>query len=92
MATHFSRLLRHAWVTVGLFLFPGHHTGSSYVITDGLIDMMKVEPRHLDSEANMLLHRPKDCWHLRLLDIPVDHYIALLHVFCWAVKYVSSLL
>jgi hypothetical protein len=22
---HFSRLLRHAWVTVGLFLFPGHH-------------------------------------------------------------------
>jgi hypothetical protein len=28
MATHFSRLLRHAWVTVGLFLFPGHHTGS----------------------------------------------------------------
>jgi len=25
---HFSRLLRHAWVTVGLFLFPGHHTGN----------------------------------------------------------------
>jgi hypothetical protein len=25
--THFSRLLWHAWVTVGLFLFPGHHTG-----------------------------------------------------------------
>jgi hypothetical protein len=22
VATHFSRLLRHAWVTVGLFLFP----------------------------------------------------------------------
>jgi hypothetical protein len=29
MATHFSRLLRHAWITVGLFLFPGHHTGDS---------------------------------------------------------------
>jgi hypothetical protein len=29
MATHFSRLLRHAWVTVVLFLFPGHHTGVS---------------------------------------------------------------
>jgi hypothetical protein len=28
VATHFSRLLRHAWVTVGLFLFPGHHMGS----------------------------------------------------------------
>jgi hypothetical protein len=25
--THFSRLLRHAWVTVGLFFNPGHHTG-----------------------------------------------------------------
>jgi hypothetical protein len=29
VATHFSRLLRHAWVTVGLFLFPGHHTGNT---------------------------------------------------------------
>jgi hypothetical protein len=26
--THFSRLSRHAWVTVGLFFNPGHHTGS----------------------------------------------------------------
>jgi hypothetical protein len=26
--THFSRLLRHAWVTVGLFFSPGHHTGT----------------------------------------------------------------
>jgi hypothetical protein len=31
LGTHFSRLLRHAWVTVGLFLLPGHHTGN-YVI------------------------------------------------------------
>jgi hypothetical protein len=29
VAAHFSRLLRHAWVTVGLFLFPGHHTGNT---------------------------------------------------------------
>jgi hypothetical protein len=28
VATHFSHLLRHAWVTVGLFLFPAHHTGT----------------------------------------------------------------
>jgi hypothetical protein len=28
VATHFSRLLRHAWVTVGLFLFPCYHTRS----------------------------------------------------------------
>jgi hypothetical protein len=27
VAAHFSRLLRHIWVTVGLFLFSGHHTG-----------------------------------------------------------------
>jgi hypothetical protein len=26
LGTHFSRLLRHAWVTVGLFLSSGHHT------------------------------------------------------------------
>jgi hypothetical protein len=30
--THFSRFLRHAWVTVGLFLFPGHHTGTQSII------------------------------------------------------------
>jgi len=34
VATHFSRLLRHAWVTVGLFLFPGHHTAKSKQPTD----------------------------------------------------------
>jgi hypothetical protein len=27
LGTHFSRLLRHSWVTVGLFFNPGHHTG-----------------------------------------------------------------
>jgi hypothetical protein len=27
LGTHFSRLLRHEWVTVGLFFYPGHHTG-----------------------------------------------------------------
>jgi hypothetical protein len=31
VATHFSRLLRHVWVTVGLFLFPGHHTGKDFL-------------------------------------------------------------
>jgi hypothetical protein len=29
MATHFSRLLRYAWVTVGLFLVHVHHTGNN---------------------------------------------------------------
>jgi hypothetical protein len=30
VATQFSRLLRHAWVTVRLFLFPSHHTGNIF--------------------------------------------------------------
>jgi hypothetical protein len=30
VATHFSCLLQHAWVTVGLFLFPGHHMVKSH--------------------------------------------------------------
>jgi hypothetical protein len=34
LGTHFSRLLRHAWVTVGLFLFPDHHTGRYYNKSD----------------------------------------------------------
>jgi hypothetical protein len=28
LGTHFSRLLRHEWVTVGLFFNPGHYTGA----------------------------------------------------------------
>jgi hypothetical protein len=28
LGTHFSRLLRHAWVTVGLFFNPRHRTGN----------------------------------------------------------------
>jgi hypothetical protein len=28
LGNHFSRLLRHAWVTVRLFFNPGHHTGT----------------------------------------------------------------
>jgi hypothetical protein len=27
LGTHFSRLLRHGWVTMGLLFNPGHHTG-----------------------------------------------------------------
>jgi hypothetical protein len=27
LGTHFSRLLRYTWVTVGLFFNPGHHMG-----------------------------------------------------------------
>jgi hypothetical protein len=37
VATHFSRLLHHAWDTVGLFLFPGHHTGINNVFMKVLL-------------------------------------------------------
>jgi hypothetical protein len=30
LGTHFSRLLRHAWVTVGLSFNRGHHMGSKF--------------------------------------------------------------
>jgi hypothetical protein len=32
LGTHFSRLLRHAWVTVGLFFNPGHHAGETVAL------------------------------------------------------------
>jgi hypothetical protein len=35
--THFSRLLRHAWVTVGLLFNPGHHTGRGYAYANGFV-------------------------------------------------------
>jgi hypothetical protein len=48
--THFSRLLRHAWVTVGLFLFPGHHTGNAQKqITKWLIiNSLFCQPYHIE--------------------------------------------
>jgi hypothetical protein len=36
LGTHFSRLLRHAWVTVGLFFNPGHHTGDKRKLQCGI--------------------------------------------------------
>jgi hypothetical protein len=41
--THFSRLLRHAWVTVGLFLFPGHHTRKSLKLSRTFTYFMEPE-------------------------------------------------
>jgi hypothetical protein len=49
VATHFSRLLRQAWVTVGLFLIPGHHTGQ--VASYGIIKILTT----LDSGKTSLL-------------------------------------
>jgi hypothetical protein len=33
LGPHFGRLLRHLWVKVGLFSFPGHHMGISIIIS-----------------------------------------------------------
>jgi hypothetical protein len=38
LGTHFSRLLRHARVTVGLFFNPGHHTGQEKVMMRQYLD------------------------------------------------------
>jgi hypothetical protein len=38
LGTHFSRLLRHAWVTVGLFFNPGHHAGFSLLVSWFIMD------------------------------------------------------
>jgi hypothetical protein len=61
LGTHFSRLLRHAWVTVGKFLFPAHHTGKSYIFvgfisylllcTDNMIYIYQPFSMHLQSFA-----------------------------------------
>jgi hypothetical protein len=32
LGTHFSRLLRYAWVTVGLYFNPGHHMGNLFEV------------------------------------------------------------
>jgi hypothetical protein len=48
VATHFSRLLRHVWVTVGQFLFPGHHTGNNLL------------PRRLNFIFSICRRKP--CW------------------------------
>jgi hypothetical protein len=37
VATYFSRLLRHAWVTVGLFLFPRHHKWKTGQLVDEIM-------------------------------------------------------
>jgi hypothetical protein len=43
LGTNFSHLLRHAWVTVGLFFNPGHNTGSRRRWEDNMkIDLREI--------------------------------------------------
>jgi hypothetical protein len=42
LGTHFSCLLRHAWVTVGLFFNPGHHTGEYAYFTNTYLMLRSV--------------------------------------------------
>jgi hypothetical protein len=55
VATHFSRLLRHAWVTVGLFLFPGHHTGNITPLGPKLLEQTLTSETEKQSRMKMNL-------------------------------------
>jgi hypothetical protein len=58
LGTHFSRLLRHAWVTVGLFFNPGHHTG----LVSNYIDII------LSSTVSVVKYRKVTmCWKFSLV-------------------------
>jgi hypothetical protein len=58
LGTHFGRLLRHAWVTVGLFFNPGHHTGTmiSYHTSfqDRILNVASVGPNSQVLELTVL--------------------------------------
>jgi hypothetical protein len=57
VATHFSRLLRHAWVTVGLFLFPAHHTGTLPPAREIIFRRMKIILSYISRiETNVNCH------------------------------------
>jgi hypothetical protein len=63
MATHFSRLLRHAWVTVGLFLFSGHHTGNiniSYSKNARSCKFMELPRRYFNTLHSITRDRPTE--------------------------------
>jgi hypothetical protein len=59
LGTHFNRLLRHAWVTVGLFFNPGHHTGGNRIIIY-IFKIFAVERRLCSHSAG--LHRMCFVW------------------------------
>jgi hypothetical protein len=62
VATHFSRLLRHAWVTVGLFLFPSPH-GEPYFHTQFILyeyDIMVIENTEDISSASHVISNSED--------------------------------
>jgi hypothetical protein len=62
VTTHFSHLLRHAWVTVGLFLFPGHHTGS----------IMDITPRYCRGRS--VMHLSSGEWGYTLFGVKVARH------------------
>jgi hypothetical protein len=57
VATHFSRLLRHAWVTVGLFLFPGRHTGIVRILQKWIMKLfLCLSNRHAMKMCGVVLY------------------------------------
>jgi hypothetical protein len=55
LGTHYSRLLRHAWVTVGLFFNPGHHTGPFSLIYVAFLQAIQVMSLLLFSSLTLRL-------------------------------------
>jgi hypothetical protein len=45
LGTNFSRLLRHAWVTVGLFFNSSHHTGRSRISSGSMLSDYGLDDR-----------------------------------------------
>jgi hypothetical protein len=61
LGTHFSHLLQHAWVTVGLLFNPGHHTGKQITLllsfTDKYFKTHSVPVTSLQTKENIKLRK-----------------------------------
>jgi hypothetical protein len=65
VATHFSRLLQHAWFTVGLFLFPGHHTGIVVIhLTNIFLTVMKFHRSSLSLQKRVTESYPDNNYQI----------------------------
>jgi hypothetical protein len=70
VATHFSRLLRHAWVTVGLFLFLGHYTRKQ-TITAYRIFTGKPKSE-VPLKENIKIHLGEECENVNWFELGQD--------------------
>jgi hypothetical protein len=59
LGTNFSRLLWHAWVTVGLFFNPGHYAGKKPIIAIDIVVYVIMFHLHAKLHGNILILFPK---------------------------------